>query len=202
MSEEQKKQKMQAAEEAEEVKAEEAEAEAEQEAETVTEEAEAEAETAEEAAEAPAEEPEAEHAASDADSEWNQKYIRLMADFQNYKRRNEKERADIIGSANEKIVTKLLTVLDNFERALTQECTDAAYAKGMDLIFRQLYDVLDKSGLEEIEALGEDFDPNFHHAVLTDDNDEYDSGKITEVLQKGYTLHGKVIRPAMVKVNN
>ena len=133
---------------------------------------------------------------------WNEKYIRLMADFQNYKRRTEKDKADVYAYANEKIMTALLQVLDNFERALSQECSDESYVEGMNLIFKQMHEVLVKSGLEEIEALGKAFDPNFHHAVLTDDNEEYESGAVTAVLQKGYKRNDKVIRPAMVSVNN
>ena len=133
---------------------------------------------------------------------WNEKYIRLMADFQNYKRRTEKDKADVYAYANEKIMTALLQVLDNFERALSQECSDESYVEGMNLIFKQMHEVLVKSGLEEIEALGKAFDPHFHHAVLTDDNEEYESGAVTAVLQKGYKLNDKVIRPAMVSVNN
>lgn len=128
------------------------------------------------------------------------RYMRLMADFQNFKKRAAKEKTDLYQYANEKIVTELLTVLDNFERALEQEAGDAGFKEGMELIFKQLGDVLEKSGLAEIEALGEDFDPNFHNAVMTEESEEYESGKISGVLQKGYTLNGKVIRPSMVKV--
>ena len=123
---------------------------------------------------------------------WNDKYTRLMADFQNFrKRRTEKEKADVYAFANEKLVTELLQVLDNFERAIDNECQDKAYAEGMKMIFKQFSDILAKSGLKEIEAVGQDFDPNFHHAVLQDNNDEFDSGKVTEVLQKGYNLNGR-----------
>lgn len=139
--------------------------------------------------------------AGDKEEDADARYVRLMADFQNYKRRTEKEKADVYAYANEKIVTQLLQVLDNFERALQSECEDKKYAEGMSMIFKQLTDVLDKSGLEEIEALGQDFDPNFHHAVLTDSSDDFGSGQVTEVLQKGYKFNNKVIRPAMVKVN-
>lgn len=128
------------------------------------------------------------------------RYMRLMADFQNFKKRAAKEKTDLYQYANEKIVTELLTVLDNFERALEQEAGDAGFKEGMELIFKQLGDVLEKSGLAEIEALGEDFDPNFHNAVMTEESEEYESGKVSGVLQKGYTLNGKVIRPSMVKV--
>ena len=130
----------------------------------------------------------------------NTRYMRLMADFQNFKKRAAKEKTDLYQYANEKIVTELLTVLDNFERALEQEAGDAGFKEGMELIFKQLGDVLEKSGLAEIEALGEEFDPNFHNAVMTEESEEYESGKISGVLQKGYTLNGKVIRPSMVKV--
>ena len=130
------------------------------------------------------------------------KYLRLMAEFQNYKKRVAKEKSDIHSYANEKIVTELLEVLDNFERALaTDNSTDVeGYAQGMKLIFDQLLGVLTKSGLVEVKALGEEFDPNMHNAVMTVDSEEYDSNKVCSVLQKGYTLNGKVIRPSMVTV--
>ena len=155
------------------------------------------AETSGQAEEAPAEDSKG----SEEEEAWNEKYTRLMADFQNFRKRTDKEKADVYSYANEKIMTDLLTVLDNFERALGSECRDDAYAEGMKMIFKQFTDILTASGLEEIDAVGQDFDPNFHHAVLTDNNADFDSGKVTEVLQKGYKLNGKVIRPSMVKVN-
>lgn len=139
---------------------------------------------------------------SEEDEALNAKYMRLMADFQNYKRRVEKEKSDIYAFANEKLVSEQLAVMDNFERALQVETADTGFAEGMKMIFKQLTDVLEKAGLAEIKAQGEDFDPNFHNAVMTEDNADYESGKVTEVLQKGYTLNGKVIRASMVKVNN
>lgn len=135
----------------------------------------------------------------------NTRYMRLMADFQNYKKRVEKEKNDIYSFANEKIVTELLDVMDNFERALgadIDESENEGFVKGMNMIFKQLKAVLEKSGVKEIEALGFDFDPNFHNAVMTEDSAEYDSGKVTAVLQKGYMLNNKVVRPSMVKVAN
>ena len=132
----------------------------------------------------------------------NTKYLRLMADFQNYKRRTEKEKSDIYAFANEKIVSELLNVIDNFERALDAGNEGDSFVEGMNLIFKQLQGVLEKAGVVEIEALGHEFDPNFHHAVMTEDSEEYESGKITSVLQKGYLLNNKVIRPSMVKVAN
>ena len=151
--------------------------------------------------EAEAEAPEEETKAAEEEEAWSDKYTRLMADFQNFRKRTDKEKADVYSYANEKIMTDLLSVLDNFERALESECKDEAYAEGMKMILKQLKDILTASGLEEIDAVGQDFDPNFHHAVLTDNNADFDSGKVTEVLQKGYKLNGKVIRPSMVKVN-
>lgn len=174
--------------------AEEAEAETDQEADTAGD------ETAEDKASGEKEEACEEAAAED--EALNTKYLRLMADFQNYKRRTEKEKSDIYAFANEKIVSELLNVIDNFERALDAGDSGDSFVEGMNLIFKQLQGVLEKAGVVEIEALGQDFDPNFHHAVLTEDSAEYESGKVTAVLQKGYLLNNKVIRPSMVKVAN
>ncbi len=129
----------------------------------------------------------------------DEKYLRLMADFQNYKRRVEKERSDVHAFANEKLVTNLLEVLDNFDRALDAEETEG-FKDGMELIFQQFVTVLQKAGMEEIEALEQVFDPNLHSAVIMEETDKVKSGCVSEVLQKGYTLNGKVIRPSMVKV--
>jgi molecular chaperone GrpE len=133
----------------------------------------------------------------------SEKYLRLMAEFQNYKRRTEKEKGELFKYASEKLVVQLVEILDNFDRALNQSAGGGeAFAAGMELIFKQLTDVLEKNGVEEIKALGEDFDPNFHNAVMMEDTTEYESGKVSDVLQKGYTLNGKVVRPSMVKVAN
>ena len=129
------------------------------------------------------------------------RYLRLMADFQNYKKRVEKEKRDLYSYANEKIMNDLLTVMDNFERALEHDA-DENFKEGIEMIFKQLSDVLEKDGLAEIPALGEEFDPNVHSAVMTEETEEYESGKVSGVMQKGYTLNGKVIRPSMVKVAN
>ena len=141
---------------------------------------------------------EAEVKAAEAESE---RYMRLMAEFQNFKRRAAREKSDNHAYANEKIIGELLPVLDNFERALQTESGDLeSYSKGMELIFTQLKTALEHAGLEEIKALGEDFDPNVHNAVMTEDSEEHDDGKISKVLQKGYKLNDKVIRPSMVAV--
>lgn len=129
------------------------------------------------------------------------KYMRLAADFKNYKRRVEKEKSDIRAYANEKIVVELLNVIDNFERALEHSNdNEVSFAEGMNMIFKQFKDVLEKNGVCEISAFGETFDPNYHHAVFTEKSAEFDSGKVTQVVQKGYMLNNKVIRPSMVKV--
>ncbi len=146
--------------------------------------------------------PEAAAEAEEPQEEGDAKYIRLMADFQNYKRRTEKEKSDIYAYANEGIALQLLEVMDNFDRALSQAEGGAGFEEGMKLIFKQLQEVLEKNGIKEIETLGADFDPNFHNAVMAEDTDEFESGKVSAVLQKGYTLNGKVIRPSMVKVAN
>ena len=140
-----------------------------------------------------------EKAVAEAESE---RYMRLMAEFQNYKRRAAKEKTDTLQYANEKIVGDLLPVIDNFERALATETDDLeGYAKGMQLIFEQFKKALENAGLEEIKAMDEEFDPNVHNAVMTDNIEDKDDGKITKVLQKGYKLRDKVVRPSMVAVN-
>jgi len=135
------------------------------------------------------------------DEELNTRYMRLMADFQNYKRRVANEKADIYAYANEKIISELLDVADNFERALSLEAdASESYVEGMGMIFKSFKDVLERAGLLEIEALGTDFDPNVHNAVMVVAGSGRESGKINEVIQKGYKLNNKVIRPSMVKV--
>lgn len=147
-----------------------------------------------------AEKPEEKNEEKAPEEDGDAKYLRLMADFQNYKKRVEKEKSDLYSYANEKLATELLDVLDNFERALSHDDSGDGFKEGMEMIFKQLYGVLEKAGLAEIPALGEDFDPNFHNAVMTEETEEYESGKVSGVMQKGYTLNGKVIRPSMVKV--
>lgn len=138
------------------------------------------------------------------------RYARLMAEFQNFKKRSAKEKQDIHSYANEKIIRDLLEVLDNFERAISlmengnpdvKSDENNAMQEGISLILSQLLEVLTKAGLEEIEALGQEFDPKFHHAVLNEPSDEFKSGEVSKVLQKGYKLNDRVIRPAMVVVS-
>lgn len=136
-----------------------------------------------------------------AEAEESERYMRLMAEFQNFKKRAVKEKTDIHAYANEKLMNELLPVLDNFERALETKTEETeSYAKGMELIFEQMKTALANHGLKEIVALGENFDPNMHSAVMTEESEEYESGKVSKVLQKGYELNGRVIRPSMVAV--
>ena len=129
------------------------------------------------------------------------KYLRLMAEYQNFRNRTAKEKADIYAHANEKIALDVLEVIDNFERAMAQKPEGDKFAEGIELILKQLQAVLDKNGVTEIEAVGKDFDPNFHNAVTTEDAPEGTKpGTVTKVFQKGYVLNNKVIRAAMVAV--
>ena len=117
------------------------------------------------------------------------KYLRLAADFQNFRRRVEKEKSDIYAYANEKIALDIIDVMDNFERALqhSEECADKQFVEGIGKIYKQLKSVLDKNNIVEIKAEGEDFDPNFHNAVTSEENSDFESGKVIQALQKGYT---------------
>lgn len=135
------------------------------------------------------------------EKEAQESYMRLMAEFQNFKKRTEKEKDDIYAYAAENIIGKLLPVLDNFERALGHGSEDKKFLEGMNLIFHQFISVLQEAGLEEIPALGEIFDPACHNAVMAEENPDYESGAVSAVVQKGYRLKRRVIRPSMVKVN-
>ncbi len=135
------------------------------------------------------------------DEDLQTKFLRLSADFQNFRRRSETEKADIYAYANEKIVLQILDVIDNFERAMQTAQPEDKFAEGMQLIFKQLNDLLEKNNVKEIDALNKTFDPAFHSAVMTETAEGVDSGIVTKVLQKGYILNSKVIRPAMVVVS-
>ncbi len=136
------------------------------------------------------------------DEDLKTKHLRLMADFQNYKRRSEEAKTMSYSHGKEDLLTDLLPIIDNFERALESEDDGGNFKEGMEMIFKQLMDILERTGLKEIEAKGKEFDPNYHNAVMTEDSDEYESNYVSEVLQKGYIFKDKVIRPSMVKVTN
>ena len=129
--------------------------------------------------------------------------LRIRADFDNFRRRTNEENAKRVKFASQSVIEKLIPLIDNFERALQVNATseDAKQIQsGVDMIHRQLLDVLNAEQVEVIEAVGQPFDPNFHQAVMQEPSDEFESGIVTMELQKGYTMHGRVIRPSMVKV--
>lgn len=129
--------------------------------------------------------------------------LSIRADFDNFRRRTNEENAKRVKFASQSVIEKLIPLIDNFERALQVNATseDAKQIQsGVDMIHRQLLDVLNAEQVEVIEAVGQPFDPNFHQAVMQEPSDEFESGIVTMELQKGYTMHGRVIRPSMVKV--
>jgi len=128
------------------------------------------------------------------------KYLRLMAEYQNYRNRTTKEKSDIYAHANEKMALDVLEVIDNFERAMEQKPEGDKFAEGIELILKQLSQVLEKNNVTVIDAMGKDFDPNFHNAVMTEEVEGAKPGTVTKVFQKGYLLNSKVIRAAMVAV--
>ena len=130
--------------------------------------------------------------------------MRLQADFENYKKRSVREKTDIAAYTMENFMTKLLPVIDNLERseAAAEEAGESgSYRDGVKMVFDQLMGVLESEGLKAIDAEGQPFDPNFHHGVAVGNEEDAPDQTVLEVFQKGYTLNDKVIRPAMVKVN-
>ena len=132
----------------------------------------------------------------------NETYLRLYADFENFRKRTSKEKLDISSYAISDVMTKLLPIIDNFDRALSVESEkQGSFYEGMNMISKQLKDVLISEGLEKIECVGEAFDPNLHYGVQIGNEEGYEDDIILEELQTGYKYKNKVIRPAMVKVN-
>ena len=133
----------------------------------------------------------------------NQQYIRLAADFENYRKRQAQEREALIKYGTESALTNLLDVLDNFDRGekSLENIDDVEKVKeSFNLIHKQVFDSLAKLGLEEIKAIGEEFDPNFHEAVMQTPTDEHPEHTLIAELQKGYKVGDKVLRPTMVNV--
>ncbi len=132
----------------------------------------------------------------------HERYLRLAAEYDNYRKRSARERESIYSDVRADTVTKFLPVYDNLARALSQPTTDEAYRKGVELIMAQLKDILSRLGVTEIEAVGQKFDPALHNAVMHDTDGEKGEGEIVQELQKGFKMGDKVIRFAMVKVVN
>ncbi len=125
-----------------------------------------------------------------------------MAEFENFRKRTDKEKAQMFDMGAKSVIEKILPVIDNFERGLQNvpEGSDEAFVNGMQMIYKQMTDELDKIGVKPIEAVGQPFDPNFHNAVMQVESDEYESGTIAQELQKGYMYHDTLVRPSMVGV--
>ncbi|HDJ2893187.1 TPA: nucleotide exchange factor GrpE [Staphylococcus aureus] len=133
-----------------------------------------------------------------------EKYLRLYAEFENYKRRIQKENEINKTYQAQRVLTDILPAIDNIERALQIEGDDDTFKslqKGVQMVHESLINALKDNGLEVIKTEGEAFDPNIHQAVVQDDNPDFESGEITQELQKGYKLKDRVLRPSMVKVN-
>lgn len=152
-----------------------------------------------------AEEPVDEKAELQAQLEEEQnKYLRLLADYDNFKRRTKKDQELAKQFRSQSLLTDLLPVMDNFDRALAVEAKSeesASLLKGLEMVKKSLADAVAAEGLEEIKAVGEPFDPHFHQAVMQESDADSEPGTVLQELQKGYTLNGRVLRPAMVKVN-
>ena len=134
-----------------------------------------------------------------------QRYMRLQADFANFKKRTAGEKLQISEVVKMEVLQNVLPVVDNFERALQvpqDKLTDdlKSFVDGYEMIYKQLMTVLEKEGVVKIDAVGKPFDPNYHQAVMRVASDEYDNDVVVEVLQEGYLLGDKTLRPAMVKV--
>ena len=135
--------------------------------------------------------------------ELNDKLKRQMAEFDNFRKRTEKEKSQMYDMGAKSIIEKILPVIDNFERGLAavpEEQREDAFVVGMDKVYRQMLTELDASGVKPIEAVGQEFDPNFHNAVMQVESEEYDSGVVAQELQKGYMYKDSVVRHSMVAV--
>ena len=132
----------------------------------------------------------------------NDRYLRLLAEYDNYRKRSQKERDSLYADIKSDTVAKFLPVYDNLVRALSQSTEDEAYRKGVEMIMNQFNSTLEKLGATRIECLGQKFDPTLHNAVMHVDDEEKGENEIVEVFQEGFMMGEKVIRYAMVKVAN
>ena len=132
----------------------------------------------------------------------NDKYLRICAEYDNFRRRSQKEKDNLYGEIRANAVQQFLPVYDNLERALKQGTEDEAYRKGVEMIMTQFNATLEKLGVKKIESLGKTFDPKLHNAVMHVDDESQGENTIVEVFQEGFTVNDKVIRFAMVKVAN
>ena len=126
--------------------------------------------------------------------------LRTAAEFDNYRKRMDRERRELADYTAGEVISELLPIVDNLERALQAAAEDDPLRKGVELIHRQMLDLLRKRGVKPIEALGTDFDPNFHQAVIHEESTEHREGEVMAELQRGYVVGDRLLRPAMVKV--
>jgi molecular chaperone GrpE len=126
--------------------------------------------------------------------------LRTAAEFDNYRKRMDRERRDLAEYTAAEVVAELLPIIDNLERALQAADPEDPLRKGVELIHKQMLDVLRKRGVKPIQALGADFDPNFHQAVIHEVSSDHREGEVIEELQRGYVVGDRLLRPAMVKV--
>lgn len=145
---------------------------------------------------------EAEHQTEDKAAEYLDRWQRLMAEFDNYRKRSEKEKADTYDYAVSNTVAEMLPVIDNFERALKVESQDKNLFAGVEMIYKQMMGLLEKLHVTPIDAVGKEFDPNLHNAVMHIDDENLGENIVAEELQKGYLYKEKVIRHSLVKVAN
>ncbi len=143
---------------------------------------------------------EASTALTEENRDLKDRYLRTLADFENYRKRADREKADFYKYALQGVLKELLPLLDNFDRALDHAEEGDDFHKGVLLIYKQLLDVLRKHGVKPIDESGGRFDPNIHEAVVREEDPSVPSHTVTAVLQKGYFLHDRLLRPAMVKV--
>ena len=157
------------------------------------------------AEETKAEEPKAEDPKPDPAAEYaalNDKYLRLCAEYDNFRKRSQKEKDNLYADIKAETLKKFLPVYDNLVRALDQSTEDEAYRRGVEMIMTQFNTTMERLGVTEIESLGQKFDPAFHNAVMHVEDEEKGENEIVEVFQKGFLMGDKVIRFAMVKVAN
>lgn len=172
---------------------------------TPVEETEVEAEAAEEAVEEKAEETEAEVVEVTISPEMaalTDKYLRICAEYDNFRKRSQREKSALYSDVKAEAVKQFLPVYDNLARALAQPTADEAYAKGVEMIMNQFKTTLEKLGVTKIDSLGKSFDPNLHNAVMHIDDESFGENEIVDVFQEGFMIGEKVIRFAMVKVAN
>ncbi len=148
----------------------------------------------------PGDAPVADAALREENQQLKDRYLRTLADFDNLRKRTEREKADFFRYALAGVLKDILPVLDNFDRGLEHAAEGDEFHKGMLLIYKQLFDVLQRHGLKPIEESNVHFDPNIHEAVVREEDDSVPSHTVVAMLQKGYFLHDRLLRPALVKV--